>query len=242
MKNRISVAVAPLRREPSDRSEMVSQGLFGEELEVLEKQEKWSMIRLTSDGYEGWIDNKQFELQANTDELTRVNLPLIQCAPTKHDFVWLPAGAMMPKNWMQTSTTVNWTGSQEDIEKCALLFLNAPYLWGGRTVMGIDCSGFTQIVMRLNGISIPRDAYQQADYGSTVTFIEESQTGDLAFFDNAEGRIIHVGIILRESGNACHIIHASGKVRVDALDHEGIFHSEKSVYTHKLRIIKRIVQ
>jgi len=115
-------------------------------------------------------------------------------------------------------------------------------LWGGRTAMGIDCSGFTQLVFSLNGISIPRDAYQQADIGTTVTFTEESQTGDLAFFDNAEGRIIHVGIILRDSDNGCRIIHASGKVRIDALDHQGVFHSEQLVYTHKLRIIKRILQ
>jgi len=106
--------------------------------------------------------------------------------------------------------------------------------------MGIDCSGFTQLVMRLNGFSLLRDAYQQAEIGTTVMFIEESQTGDLAFFDNAEGRIIHVGIVLRESGGAAQIIHASGKVRVDALDHEGIYNQEQTNYTHKLRIIKRI--
>jgi hypothetical protein len=242
MKNRISVAVAPLRFDPSDRSEMVSQGLFGEELEVLEKQEKWSMIRMKEDGYEGWIDNKQWESVSVHDELVQVNLPLIQCHQSSIDMIWLPAGAKAPNAWITSSSSVKWTGSLLDIEKCAMLFLNTPYLWGGRTAMGIDCSGFTQLVFRLNGILIPRDAYQQADIGTTVTFTEESQTGDLAFFDNAEGRIIHVGIILRDSDNGCRIIHASGKVRIDALDHQGVFHSEQLVYTHKLRIIKRILQ
>jgi cell wall-associated NlpC family hydrolase len=242
MNNRISVAIAPLRFEPSDRSEMVSQGLFGEELEVLEKQEKWSMIRMKQDGYEGWLDNKQWESFSASDEWVQVNLPLIQGNRSTTDLLWLPAGAKAPIAWITASNSVKWTGSFLDIEKCAMLFLNAPYLWGGRTVMGIDCSGFTQLVFRLNGISIPRDAYQQADIGTTVTFTEESQTGDLAFFDNAEGRIIHVGIILRDSDNGCRIIHASGKVRIDALDHQGVFHSEQLAYTHKLRIIKRILQ
>jgi hypothetical protein len=241
MKNRISVAIAPLRREPSDRSEMVSQGLFGEELEVLERQEKWSMIRLKHDGYEGWIDNKQLDSVSINEELERVNVPLLQCLRSNHDSMWLPAGAMAPAAWNTSSAPVSWTGSRPDIEKCALLFLHAPYLWGGRTVMGIDCSGFSQMVMLLNGISLPRDAYQQAEIGTTVTFIEESLTGDLAFFDNAEGRITHVGIVLRDSNEGCRIIHASGQVRIDTLDHEGIFHSEQSVYTHKLRIIKRIL-
>ena len=133
----------------------------------------------------------------------------------------------------------NWDGSADAIHRCARQFLNAPYLWGGRTILGIDCSGFTQLVMLLNGRSIPRDAYQQAELGDTVAFVEEAQTGDLAFFDNAEGRITHVGIVLREAEHHVSIIHASGKVRIDALDHQGIFNAERSAYSHKLRIIKR---
>ena len=119
----------------------------------------------------------------------------------------------------------------------ALIFLNAPYLWGGRTPFGIDCSGFTQIVYRLQGINIPRDAHQQAEVGNTLSFIEESQEGDLAFFDDSEGEITHVGIIMNNNN----IIHASGKVRIDKLDQQGIFNIEKKIHTHKLRIIKSIV-
>jgi len=119
----------------------------------------------------------------------------------------------------------------------ALIFLNAPYLWGGRTPFGIDCSGFTQIIYRLQGIKIPRDAYQQADLGTPLNFIEESEEGDLAFFNNNEGKIVHVGLIMKNN----QIIHASGKVRIDKIDQKGIFNIEKNKHTHKLRIIKKLI-
>ena len=118
----------------------------------------------------------------------------------------------------------------------ALIILNAPYVWGGRSPLGIDCSGLTQIVYRLQGIDLPRDAYQQAKVGTTLSFIEESEVGDLAFFDDKEGKVIHVGIILEDN----HIIHASGKVRIDRIDQQGIFNSEIGKHTHKLRLIKSI--
>ena len=118
----------------------------------------------------------------------------------------------------------------------ALMYLNAPYLWGGRSPLGIDCSGFTQMVYRLQGVDLPRDAYQQAEVGTTLSFVEESEPGDLAFFDNAEGKITHVGIILEDN----HIIHASGKVRIDRIDQQGVFNTEIGNHTHKLRLIKSI--
>lgn len=241
MKYRISVAVAPLRREPSDRSEMVSQGLFGEELELFEKQDKWSMIRLCADGYEGWIDNKQFEKESDSESYELVGFPLIRCMFPGGDAIWLPAGASVPVQCFAEEQNGKWSGSCTDIERCARLFMHAPYLWGGRTVMGMDCSGFTQLVMQLNGRSLPRDAYQQAELGTTISFIEETKSGDLAFFDNSEGRIIHVGIVLRLEDGSVHILHASGKVREDALDHQGIYNREIATYTHKLRIIKRVL-
>ena len=108
---------------------------------------------------------------------------------------------------------------------------------GGRTPMGVDCSGFTQMVYRLNGKHIPRDASQQVDLGVTLSFIEEAESGDLAFFDDAEGNIIHVGIILENN----HIIHASGKVRIDRIDQQGIFNKDLGEHTHKLRIIKKVL-
>ncbi|MFM9005256.1 MAG: C40 family peptidase, partial [Flavobacteriales bacterium] len=165
---------------------------------------------------------------------------LTLCALPDKTNQWLAAGSYIPQEVSFSGIHPRYSGNEGDIERCALQFLNAPYLWGGRTVMGIDCSGFTQLVMRLNGSFIPRDAYQQAELGNEVTFVEEAKTGDLAFFDNAEGRIVHVGIVLRRSNEMVEIIHASGKVRIDVLDHQGIFQRELSAYTHKLRIIKRM--
>ena len=120
----------------------------------------------------------------------------------------------------------------------ALLYLNAPYLWGGRTHFGIDCSGFTQMVYKLNGHKLLRDASQQATQGEPLSFIEESEPGDLAFFDNEEGTITHVGIMMADH----HIIHAHGQVRIDHMDHTGIYNAELKKHTHKLRVIKKIAK
>jgi hypothetical protein len=240
MKHRVHVAIAPIRKEPSDRSEMVSQGLMGEELSILERQEKWTMVRMWIDGYEGWIDNKQFEESNDVEQLTELTAPITRCVSTDGSSLWLPAAAGIPASWKIESTQIQLETGLNGVALSANQFLNAPYLWGGRTILGIDCSGLTQLVFRLNGISIPRDAYQQAEMGATISFIEEAHTGDLAFFDNAEGRIVHVGIVLRSEDGQVQIIHASGKVRVDALDHQGVFNRETRSYTHKLRIIKRM--
>jgi cell wall-associated NlpC family hydrolase len=240
MKCLTSVAVAPLRKEPTDRSEMVSQALYGEELEVLEQNEKWALVRLIRDGYEGWIDRKQME-QFNVSSAQRLLKGILtSCQLADSTTIWLPAGALVSEDVIVSGALVDFHGSAEDIARCAREFLNAPYLWGGRTIMGIDCSGFTQQVMALNGIQLPRDAYQQAELGETVSFLEETQTGDLAFFDNAEGRIIHVGLILRDASQQGLVIHASGKVRIDIIDHQGIYNRDSGQYTHQLRIVKRL--
>ena len=240
MKCLTSVAVAPLRREPTDRSEMVSQALYGEELEVLEQNEKWALVRLNRDGYEGWMDRKQMEQFIVPSAQRLLKGILTSCQLADSTTIWLPAGALVSQDVIVSDTMPDFNGSAEDIARCARLFLNAPYQWGGRTVMGIDCSGFTQLVMLLNGIQLPRDAYQQAELGETVSFLEEAQTGDLAFFDNAEGRIIHVGLILHDASQQGLVIHASGKVRIDIIDHQGIYNRESGQYTHQLRIVKRL--
>ena len=126
---------------------------------------------------------------------------------------------------------------KSDLVKTAFMYLNAPYLWGGKTPFGIDCSGFTQMVYKLNGYSLLRDASQQATQGEALSFIEESEAGDLAFFDNDEGVITHVGIIMEDN----YIIHSSGKVRIDRLDHLGIFNPDTQRHTHKLRVIKKYI-
>ncbi len=118
-----------------------------------------------------------------------------------------------------------------------MLYLNAPYLWGGKTPFGLDCSGFTQMVYKLNGYTLLRDAAQQATQGEALSFVEESEVGDLAFFDDSEGKIDHVGILMQNN----HIIHVHGKVRIDRIDHTGIFNTEMKRYTHQLRVIKKII-
>ncbi|MEN9333919.1 MAG: hypothetical protein RLY35_1099 [Bacteroidota bacterium] len=226
--NRIcNLGIVPMRAEPSDKSEQISQLLFGEPFIVLESLDKWSRITTTSDSYVGFIDNKQLGL----DEVQKVQHPPLP-APIFREGRFYPAGCFVDFS----DEFSPWT----DVETCANSFLGTPYLWGGRTHAGIDCSGFTQVVFRLMGKALPRDAYQQAECGETISFIEETETGDVAFFDNAEGKIIHVGIILKKQGEHFpSIIHASGEVRIDTLDNEGI-KKENGEQSHRLRVIKRM--
>ena len=230
------LSVIPCRKEPSDKSEMVTQLLFGEFFEIIENSdEKWVKIKIHHDNYSCFIDQKQFNEAMETGDtkrnLTPVKDPVYKYVNDKHHLI-LTAGAMIEGEEKQQNLS---------LEEYAKQFLDTPYLWGGRTVLGIDCSGYTQLIYRLMGKEIPRDAYQQAEIGTTVSFVEESITGDLAFFDNQEGNITHVGIILRGNENI-KIIHASGKVRIDTLDHHGIFNSDINEYSHRLRIIKRLLE
>ena len=248
-----NLAVIPLRLEPSDRSEMVSQLLFGEQFELIDRQKQWRKIRLHFDQYEGWIDEKQFQL-LNSDEFHALNqLPIVLNGDLV-EYITYPPNQLLPITLGASLAFLKLeeinrqgysfdgqirTGVQpkSNVLETAYHYLNAPYLWGGKTPFGIDCSGFTQMVYKLNGYSLLRDASQQASQGIPLSFIEESEAGDLAFFDNDEGKIIHVGIIMDDN----YIIHASGKVRVDRLDHLGIYNAELNKHTHKLRVIKKII-
>ncbi len=250
-----NLSIVPLREAASDRSEMVSQLLFGEVFTILEVKEKWTFIKLAYDNYEAWIDNKQFLEITEEAFVTLANAKnaltgeLSQFVQDKDDLLTvLVLGSELPffkNNKLQIAdSTYKFEGSIYDVSlgkaniiNTAFLYLNAPYLWGGKTPFGIDCSGFTQMVYKLNGFKLPRDASQQAKLGTTLSFIEESEAGDLAFFDNAEGNITHVGIIMKNH----YIIHASGKVRIDRLDQFGIYNPETKKHTHQLRIIKKII-
>lgn len=243
-----NLSIIPLRLEPLDRSELVSQVLYGEHFKVLEQRKSWSKIRVAFDNYEGWIDNKQFleiskdDYKSLQDTSPRLSSDLVEFVQDNNNELYpISLGASL--NGLSLcghsfdGNTVEGECNKEDIIKTAFLYLNTPYLWGGKSPFGIDCSGFTQMVYKLCGYSLLRDASQQATQGEALSFIEESEPGDLAFFDNTEGDIVHVGIIMKDN----YIIHAHGKVRIDRIDHTGIYNTNEKMYTHKLRVIKKIV-
>ena len=247
-----NLSIIPQRSEANDKAEMTNQILFGEHFKVLEIRKKWSKIRLSHDSYEGWICNKQWQEISEEDykqldkDVATITTDILDII-TKEYQQPIVIGSVLPfyksghaliNEEMYKFDGLSTQGyvDKNKLRQNALIFLNAPYLWGGRSPLGIDCSGLTQIVYRLQGIDLPRDAYQQAKVGTTLSFIEESEVGDLAFFDDKEGKVIHVGIILEDN----HIIHASGKVRIDRIDQQGIFNSEIGKHTHKLRLIKSI--
>ena len=248
-----NLAVIPLRAEPNDRSEIVSQVLFGEHFEITETQQQWSKIRLQFDRYEGWVDSKQYQIiseksfNALSIDAIILNSDLVEYVTNAWNVLLpIPLGASLSflhhseinvENFEFEGLRTSGVKSKSDLIATAYLYLNAPYLWGGKTAFGIDCSGFTQMVYKLNGYNLLRDASQQSAEGEALSFIEESEAGDLAFFDNEEGKIIHVGIIMDNN----YIIHASGKVRIDRLDHLGIYNAELNRHTHRLRVIKKII-
>ena len=243
-----NLSIVPIRSESNDKSEQTSQLLYGETFVIVDEKTKWTKIKLCFDNYIGWIDNKQFDV-INEDQLKLVDkepqiysYDLVEFIEnTDQELIAIPIGSSLNAlNILEHSYDGNKiSGIQEKskIITTALRFLNSPYLWGGRTPFGIDCSGFTQMVYKLNGYKLERDSRLQAKQGSPLSFIEESEPGDLAFFDNKEGEIIHVGIIMENNK----IIHASGKVRIDRIDQTGIHNSETKTHTHKLRVIKKII-
>ena len=248
-----NLAIIPLRFEPSDKNEIVSQVLFGEHFEILEQMKQWSKIKLQYDDYEGWVDSKQYQIISESEfnqlseDVIVLNADLIEYITAPNNLLLpIPLGSSLSflnhidintSNFNFEGTKTSGVKSKDCILNTAFMYLNAPYLWGGKTPFGIDCSGFTQMVYKLNGYHLLRDASQQSKQGEALSFIEESEPGDLAFFDNEDGNIIHVGIIMEDN----YIIHASGKVRIDRLDHLGIYNADVNKHTHKLRVIKKII-
>ena len=247
----IHLAIVPLRDMPAQKAQQVSQMLFGEGFEVLETQGEWLQIQTENDGYIGWIQviqavlldaktyyqNQQKRFQLTTEPVTLVR------KIADGSLLYLPAGSRIvgvEQNQLSIGSTTfellhQFLPDKNSIINYAYSYLNTPYLWGGRTHFGIDCSGFSQAVYRQQGIQLKRDAWQQAEQGEVVAFLQSALPGDLAFFDNADGKIVHVGIMLNNE----QIIHASGSVKIDRIDNQGIYSAEQKKHTHRLRIIKR---
>jgi cell wall-associated NlpC family hydrolase len=243
-----SVPVAPLRKEAAHRSEMVSQLLFGERVQVIESSGDFVLVKNEYDAYTGWCQRSQLtELTtlAESIEPEVLTSDYINIGMLRDAAIHLPMGVPI-SNWKGiTEPNFTYAGtthtagivpfSESAVVTISSSYLNVPYLWGGKSVFGIDCSGFSQQVFRYFGKKLPRDSGDQAKQGEDVGFLAETRAGDLAFFNNAEGIITHVGILL----NNHEIIHASGKVRIDTIDQWGIINRDTELRTHTLRIIKR---
>ena len=247
------VPVSPIRAEASHKAEMVSQQLFGEKSTVLEvTSDKWARITLKYDGYEGWVQQSHLA-EIDVEHFLKVDKDLTDEWINEVDYnghnMYVPMGSSLSafKNgkafWRKNS--VNFKGkvwnpeevkiTPKLIRQIAFKFLNTSYLWGGKSVFGVDCSGYSQMVYKFLNKHLLRDAWQQAEEGTVVNFLQEAHCGDLAFFDNEDQKITHVGILLNDH----EIIHSSGKVRIDKIDTQGILNLETKERTHHLRIIKR---
>ena len=248
------LSVIPMRKEAAHRSEMVSQLLFGEYVSIIGEKDDFVLVKCFYDGYEGWVQANQLQAVTETEIFeTTVFTNGFSSLVAKNDAslqvpylspVYNPAqmsftvAATKLKYLFQAQQT--WDIQKLNFNETTLQavyqpFLNTPYLWGGKSVFGIDCSGFAQQVFKLFGVRLLRDAYLQAEQGIAVTSLQESKPGDLAFFQNEKGRITHVGIILNDRT----IVHASGRVRVDSIDEEGIMNTETMKRTHIMHSIRR---
>jgi len=254
-----ALSIMPVRAEASERSEMVNQLLFGELYHVIDEFDGWVVVRSSHDNYEGFIDRKQWlrisekeykhlhaakrvfpkELVAKVTETTYKNTFNILFGSSLPGYA---EGAIRVGDreyqYDGEFTIPDKNKNRTELVSTAKKYMGAPYLWGGRSPFGIDCSGFMQVVFNIHGISINRDASYQARQGRTLNLVSEAMPGDLAFFDNDEGQITHVGMFIEDEK----IIHASGHVRIDKIDHQGIFNEESGKYTHKLRLIKKVVE
>ncbi|MFM7619959.1 MAG: NlpC/P60 family protein [Bacteroidota bacterium] len=223
------ISLIPLRAENSERSEQVSQLLFGETYEILDRTEKWAFIRTIQDNYKGWIDLKLVSKKQFEPDLKKVHSSLPKFVDVAGKKILISPGSYLPEMPLDSV----------DILELFKTHCGIPYVWGGKSFFGLDCSGLVQTYFRCLGIELPRDAYQQANMGTTIHLLEESQTNDLAFFDNSEGKITHVGIIIRNMDHFS-ILHASGELRIDTMDYHGV-HKKNAGYSHSLRLIQRIL-
>ncbi len=251
MENLICANVfVPIRIGPSHKSEQGSQILFGEKYTILDRLVNWIKIRNEFDGYEGWIDNdhhlfyesvqdhsKSYILAFKNEFIDSKGHPIVlEVGSEIYNFNRKKQAFTMGDITYSSTEKVILCPLNETVVQTAMRFLNYPYLWGGRISGGMDCSGLSQLVYKLHGYSLPRDSFKQAEIGETISFLDEAKSGDLLFFDNKTGNITHVGLLLEKG----YVIHCSGKVRIDRVDHQGIYIEGSGRYTHRLRTIKRL--
>lgn len=251
------LSLVSVRKDHTDQSEQVTQLLFGDEYEVIEqtKDKKWFRIRINFDQYEGWIDALQYHSVSREyfEYLNRAEFKITTDITSSLLYNKIPLmilmGSMIPISSTELfkmeeqfafngeSKALGQKREFEFLKHIAIKYLNAPYQWGGKSPFGIDCSGFTQMVFKICGYKLLRDAWQQANQGKALKMLSDMQPGDIAFFKNAEDKIVHTGILLGDNK----IIHASGKVRIDHINEEGILNVDTKIYTHSLAHIRRIL-
>lgn len=232
-----SLSTIPIRRDKSHESELVTELLFNETYEIIETDKEWLKIRICDDGYEGWIKSLQHKVITDSDyDIIKSSSSFIINEPVcRYKGLTLSFGSIVYERTECTNQIPE--GFEPDIMIInAKKLLGIPYRWGGKTVFGMDCSGFTQLCAKTAGYMLPRDASQQIKHGNLIYFAQESQPGDLAFFKNEEHNIVHTGILLSNN----EIIHSSGKIRIDSFDQTGIFNKESGQYSHFLTAIKRL--
>ncbi len=233
----VTIPVVPMRISPSHKAEMSNELLFGELVQVHDQINEWVEVSCVDYDYRGWILADSLEEFTGNPGEKQLLFSEFGHIEVNGILMTIPRGSVIRKESIIDGDFHSISGfSSESVVSIAKQYLQAPYRWGGRSPLGLDCSGYTQIVFGLAGMQIPRDASQQAEIGQNVSFIQEAQKGNLAFFGENDESITHVGILL-DNGQ---IIHASGRVRIDKIDHQGIINSESGKYSHRLRLIKRL--
>ena len=243
------LSLVPVYESPDSGVRMNTQLLYGECFKILESRKYWHRIRVQWDGSEGWIMDGQFTIIEEdlwsdiTRNHTSCNADLIgQVSGGNHVITPVLLGSdtgnapVIGHQFEGDTFPSEFTGKGKLVET-ALLYLNSPELSGGRTPFGIDAAGLTQMVYKCHGLRLNRTPAGQSSQGTALSFIEESSPGDLAFFDGSDGTINHVGLILQDN----YIIHTFGHVRIDRIDHTGIFNTDLRRYTHPLRVIKQLL-
>lgn len=251
------VAIAPIRNSAAHKSEMLSQLLFGETVEILEeKGRSWKKVRCQDDNFVGWVAANQLE-ELSVEEFEHYSkdyayvFEVFHPAMSNKHFLPLTLGARLPafdgmmfSMGQQPYTFSGQAVLVQDVRKNAEMmikmaqkYLHSPYLWGGRSSLGIDARGLVHMACKMSGVDLPRTLEGMLEEGENINFVNEAQAGDIAFFENFKGRISHVGILL----SPMEIIHAHGSVRIDRVDHYGLFNTKERRYSHRLRLVKRFL-